>query len=208
MKNLKRKREEIEESRWDEVTKLIKNKKENANKENIVIEEEKKASEEMEETKNDLLSEEDIPIKKKVFHKHRAVYTPETKQMLFDLMRDYGIQKVHEKTSVPYETLRTIKKILTKFGAPRKRGQKIKHPEFDDELKNWIIFGRRKNLKLTAKRIFGYARKTAKERGLEGIKFSWGWFRHFLRSHTFSLRKPTSNLIKPIDTLFLKSITL
>jgi len=33
MKNLKRKKEEIEEYRWDEVTKLIKNKKENANKE-------------------------------------------------------------------------------------------------------------------------------------------------------------------------------
>ena len=115
------------------------------------------------------------------------------------LCAEYGIDEVHEATSIPYESLKTMRKIFKSSGGFKKRGRKVRYLAFDEHIKQWILEKRRFATKVTARRVFNYVRHEAEKQGYTDLKFGWGWFRRFLRRHNFSLRKPSSNTIKSLS---------
>ena len=131
----------------------------------------------------------------------RTVYTPEAKISLLKLVEEHGRQVVSNQTGVPYNTLRTMVSRSKINGGPQKRGRRVAYPAFENEMKNWILDKRRDGTKITAKRVFRYSHKIAKERKYDDISFSWGWFRKFMKRNRLALRKPSSNHVKPIDTI-------
>jgi len=116
-----------------------------------------------------------------------------------------GLQKVSQKTKVPYDSLRKMKNMKICDSPVKRRGKPVKYPDLEAAVKLWILNQRLKGKKITVKTVMEHAKKIATQRQISSLNFSMGWFTKFKERNGFSLRKPTSNMTKPRDQLIIKA---
>jgi len=96
-----------------------------------------------------------------------------------------------------------LRKIKSRGAKPTKRrGRKIKFPDLDQGLRNWVLDKRLAKIKITVKRFMNYAKSRANVLAENGIVFSWGWLQKFMQRHKFSLQRPSSKILKPIADIY------
>jgi len=88
-------------------------------------------------------------------------------------------------------------------GCIRKKGsgRPVSYPEFDEELKTYIIEQRSKGISLSTKRFIRYARALAKQRNYDKVKFSRGWFDKFKKRNNISIRRKSTTHYKNLETV-------
>ena len=131
-------------------------------------------------------------------HPIHLYLTEGQKKKVLDIADSLGPTETAEITGISEQSIYNWRR----SGCVRKKGsgRPVKYPEFDKELKDYIVSLRDKNIGLSTKRFITYARAKAKKANLK-LKFSRGWLQKFMKRHNFSLRKKSTTVHRPKEEL-------
>ena len=118
------------------------------------------------------------------------------------LCKIFGKSKVSQDSGIPMDNLTRWEKKGTESNRKRS-GRKIKNPDLESQLKTFVINTRSQHKPLSSKRFLVKAKAVRKELNIDpqSMTLSWGWYRKFLKRNGFSMRKPTSKIVKPFSEI-------
>ena len=83
----------------------------------------------------------------------------------------------------------------------KRRGRRIKHPEIEEKLVQFIKDKRKEEVVITSKLLIKKARTFAETSKVFDIKFTWGWLYKFMKRNHLSLRALTTKFKKDLSIL-------
>jgi hypothetical protein len=129
----------------------------------------------------------------------RLIYSKVLKERAVELISVWGVAKTSLKTGIPEPNLKRWRS----KGTDRKKGsgRKIKHPELEVFLVNYIRDLRDQNVAVRFKKVIPKARNYCRVHKIEDLKLSQGWVHKFCKRNNLVRRRKTKSSSKNSNTL-------
>ena len=83
----------------------------------------------------------------------------------------------------------------------KKSGRPIKHPDIEEELRNYIFEHRKLKLPVPASNLILKGRQLASAKSYQDLRFSSSWLKRFMKRNHLSIRKITGNSNKEVEEI-------
>ena len=132
--------------------------------------------------------------------KTRKVYSKDLKKQAVELVMKHGLEKVAKVSGIG---LTCLKRWRQDKAAPSnlRKGSKVKYPEVEDKLMQFISEKRSEYRVITSKILTKKAKSIAESLKIIEMKFTWGWLNKFMKRNSLTLRTPTTKIKKQLSVL-------